>query len=331
MVASWNMEDKSDSKAVQADDASGTICVWRLNKVIDVKTNGNYMNYEYNTTTGLISKILYTGSQSFSPYNEIEFIYESRGDPNLIYPGYSAPVTDNKLLTEIRVKCNGTVVKKYKFYYEREDEDIYSLLNEIKETDGADVALNSTVIGYRKARSCFRVKFSRVESDVVLYGAHWGDFFCSAESNYKKGEMGVTCKWTSLLFFGGNMEPCAISLSLFSNGDVFKNGIIHSSDRIPSQFRTQDLLIIRIIASLLLSMRRAKLLSNPWDWNEMYGDYNGDDYLDVFKARILLINRRGPQKFSGRYIYTIRLMKTLIMPLRAKRPGHNYQSRLYVE
>ena len=49
------------------------------------------------------------------------------------------------MLEEIRIKCNGSLIKKYSFYYEREDHDIYSLLNEVVESNASGGTLNSTV------------------------------------------------------------------------------------------------------------------------------------------------------------------------------------------
>lgn len=136
-----------DSRAVISNADNQTIGIWRLNKVTDI--NGNYMTYNYNAVSGLLTSITYTGNDiaNINPYNQIIFTYAARPDSNVSYPGYSAKLADKWLLTEIDVKNEDTIVKNYQFVYDDETSfNVYSLLTEIIESDRSRNQLNSTKI-----------------------------------------------------------------------------------------------------------------------------------------------------------------------------------------
>ncbi len=136
-----------DSRTVISNADNQTIGIWRLNKVTDIY--GNYMTYNYSAVSGLLSGISFTGNSisNMQPYNEIIFTYAVRSDSNISYPGYAAKLADKWLLTEIQVKNEDSIVKKYQFVYESETNfNVYSLLREIMESDCAGNQLNSTKI-----------------------------------------------------------------------------------------------------------------------------------------------------------------------------------------
>ncbi len=231
-----------DSKALISDDGTGTTGIWRINKSMDV--NGNYITYQYNSA-GLIEKISYTGTLSFLPYNEIDFLYASRTDNNITYRGYSASINDSYLLTEVNVKCNGSIVRKYTFTYEKIQTDVYSLLNEITETDGAGTPLNSTVFTWGDkltAGNCFTdselPELCNGPAEAVISNTE-GIQYASKES----------ASWTGIIF-----NNAGLSIT----GDNFfarpkPNSNPPSGSDVP--------------------------------WSEMKGDYNGDGWSDVFRVK----------------------------------------------
>ncbi len=98
------------------------IRTWALKRIADVK--GNYIEFSYHNdqATGefYLTRIDYTGndtvSPALSPFNHIEFVYETRPDPIKAYmSGDLVQIT--KRLTNVKVYAEGTLFHDYKIAY----------------------------------------------------------------------------------------------------------------------------------------------------------------------------------------------------------------------
>jgi len=112
---------------------------WAVNKISD--TAGNYMTFHYSENAGephLLTKIEYTGndSQSLTPYNEVEFIYEGRTD---VRSGWLAgsEMISNKRLAKIEISGAVGAISDYRFVYEY-NEVGFSLLKSVQQYFGND-------------------------------------------------------------------------------------------------------------------------------------------------------------------------------------------------
>ncbi len=163
----------SDSK-VEANGSS-TVLMWRLNKAKD--SNGNYIEYYYGENNGesYITKIKYTGNSaaSITPYNEINFYYETRTDKS---KGYVAgtQIQNTLLLRKIQVKSEEQIVREYQFSYSY---DFYTHLNEIKEFGKEGDQMNSTIVTYGTSTSqCTSTNsFDNDATNRFYYGDFNGD------------------------------------------------------------------------------------------------------------------------------------------------------------
>ncbi|MDZ7878847.1 MAG: FG-GAP-like repeat-containing protein, partial [Saprospiraceae bacterium] len=143
---------KTTGTVCMTEDGSTTIA-WYLNKAYD--QYGNYMEYAYEKIGRemRISEIRYTGNTAASilPYNKIKFNYLERADKKNLYTAGSM-LALNSLLTEIVVTTEGgTLVRKYKFNYAK-DELNHSFLQEVVEfgSNATQLSLNSTIFKYKK-------------------------------------------------------------------------------------------------------------------------------------------------------------------------------------
>jgi len=139
-------------------EASGTNIplYWLVNRISDTK--GNYIVFEYNENnikgSYYLSKVRYTGNNNTGliPYNEIQFIYESRQD--IIHQNIlgSRNIID-KRLQKIVVINDGTLFKEYKFIYTTSGINYSlstgnSLVREIKTCYGNDYCPQAIVVKY---------------------------------------------------------------------------------------------------------------------------------------------------------------------------------------
>ncbi len=136
-----------DSRTVMIGNSA--TAVWGINKVTDA--NGNYMTFEYlrdsNTGETRINKINYTGNANAgkAPYSYVQFVYGKRTDENSTYMA-GAQLTQNVLLTGIKVYCEGALSKDYSLQYFKDD-GLYSKLNQVSLTaDG--ISYNPTIINW---------------------------------------------------------------------------------------------------------------------------------------------------------------------------------------
>lgn len=144
--------NSADSR-ILTDNGQNTLS-WRLNKIIDI--NGNYIEFKYDNAgrDSRISQILYTGNTTagLQPYNQVNFSYGLRADPNTIYEAGASVTTQNLLnkifITHTNDLGNSSVIKTYKLNYGFDN--INSFLKEVIEYGGdeSSTSLNSTIFLY---------------------------------------------------------------------------------------------------------------------------------------------------------------------------------------
>jgi len=225
----------ANSRAVISNADNQTIGIWRLNKVTDI--NGNYMIYNYNAVSGLLSSISYTGDSiaNITPYNQIIFTYTARSDSNISYPGYSAKIADKWLLTEIQVKNEDSIVKKYQFVYDSETSlNVYSLLSEIIESDRPGSQLNSTKIVWNDKISDSSSNIQVEENPKRLFAnpgcpstVRWIDRVYHGFGYYEKVDRGVLMKPSDICTIYGdfNGDSYMDIMELEQNDSINPTGI----------------------------------------------------------------------------------------------------------
>lgn len=114
LVSIYGISNENKLKTDQGETIS-----YLLEQVIDL--NNNYISYEYYTDfqrRGKIKKISYTGNEQTSqlPYNEIEFFYSKRTDPQKNFIAGS-DFGHYVVLESIVIKSHSAIIKKYQFNY----------------------------------------------------------------------------------------------------------------------------------------------------------------------------------------------------------------------
>ncbi|MFA6394083.1 MAG: FG-GAP-like repeat-containing protein [Patescibacteria group bacterium] len=150
---SWRAYDKKGTSykfgyesATRQDDPGDNTKVfkWMLEEIRD--TNDNYIKYEYYKDNGQIypSKITYTGHINTDGIFEIEFLREARNDTaTSTKTGFAVRTMER--INEIRIKVNGTWVKKYQLNYTTGNNGYRSLVNTITEI-GQDEQANTITL-----------------------------------------------------------------------------------------------------------------------------------------------------------------------------------------
>lgn len=178
----------TDDSRVEAYDKDGMdigqVLEWRLNKVTD--QNGNYILYNYNYYTpdqtnllkgeSCIKSITYTGNdaQGITPYNTINFFWESRyaDDNTLFFSG--AKVPDRLILRSIKVETEGSIIKKYDFDYIN---NFNTCLYKITENASDGTSYNSTLIKWGTTTTPISNAITSVNDDFSNGGNDWHDSF----------------------------------------------------------------------------------------------------------------------------------------------------------
>jgi len=119
---------------------------WYLSKVYD--NYGNYYTYHYRIEDSemLLDEIKYGGNASagVQAYNTVKFIYNDRQDKNTTDIG-GETVKQNVVLSQIKVRSEGVLVRKYLFKY---GYSLFTYLTEVTELGSDQSALNSTIFKY---------------------------------------------------------------------------------------------------------------------------------------------------------------------------------------
>lgn len=171
MVMEYGKEGNSQIKA----SSSNTPISWAISRITDPE--GNYMQFIYygDQPNGefRISEIKYTGNSisNQSPYNSIKFYYDKRNDASVAYVA-GGMVSQGVLLTNIKVFCEGSLSKDYKFTYFNY---IYSKLYSIDLTaDG--IKYNPTIIKWQEDYGHTSVKSDASLGSLHDYQLYSGDF-----------------------------------------------------------------------------------------------------------------------------------------------------------
>ena len=105
--------------------------------------------YDNNVETGefRLKQIDYTGNTAayLSPYNKIEFLYETRNDKSTAYIAGKS-VEQSVILRKIRCSTNGFTIREYRFNYYYDG--FYSKLTEVEEYGQNNVRYNSTIVDW---------------------------------------------------------------------------------------------------------------------------------------------------------------------------------------
>ncbi|MCA9408259.1 MAG: hypothetical protein KC733_06190, partial [Candidatus Omnitrophica bacterium] len=142
--AAFHMKDRNGIHYIFGEDnlsrefdpnEENHILRWGLNHVEDV--HGNYMDITYDSDGNKIYplKIEYTGNSQApsSPFATIDFVYDNnRPDPQYSFVS-GIKLTTSKLLTEIIIKVNGILQRKYVLTYQISPVTNRSLLTSIKQ------------------------------------------------------------------------------------------------------------------------------------------------------------------------------------------------------
>jgi RHS repeat-associated protein len=143
----------ADSKALAT--GTSTVRAWSVNQIMD--TAGNYMTVTYtvDSANGEIypAQINYTGNsaQSVSPYNSVQFVYETRPDVTPYYQAGSL-TQRNQLLTDVKTYTGSSLVSDYKLTYQLGSTTRHSELTSIAQCDGAGACLPATTFGWQGSR-----------------------------------------------------------------------------------------------------------------------------------------------------------------------------------
>ena len=162
-TSSWVVTDKvgaiytfGTSANARQDNpfSSSQVYTWMLDKVVD--TNGNYITYSYYKEAGqvYIDTITYTGNGATPGTLTVEFGREPREDTLTSYrTGFE--VASDYVINEIRVKVDGTLVRKYVLGYGTGTNYNRNVLASVTETgydeSGTATALPSTLFTYERA------------------------------------------------------------------------------------------------------------------------------------------------------------------------------------
>ena len=145
--------------------------IWSINKISD--KNGNYITFSYSedNTTGEYYPLTinYTGNGSVTPFNTIEFEYQTRTVPVFSFVSGST-VSLNSLLKNIYLKNEGTTVSQFQFLYNTST----SRLTEIVEYGKNNSRLNSSIVNWGTANS--GLNETNTLTNTNLTGRYQGDF-----------------------------------------------------------------------------------------------------------------------------------------------------------
>ncbi len=167
-------KDNLGGSRIEMGGTTGPVLAWMLSEVSD--RSGNYMRYyyhkDYSKNEFWIEKIEYTGNTNTgsAPYNSISFYYETRTDINNIYiAGYK--LQNDAILRIIKTFSESGLVKTYNLEYTKDVNNLYSVLNEIKETGSDGSTFNSIAIGQGNAGAGFE------PSEITGIDPIFNDFF----------------------------------------------------------------------------------------------------------------------------------------------------------
>jgi len=150
----WVMEYGSTSDSyIKPKNENTAAYAWLLKKVTDA--NGNYMTYTYtnDAATGefRLKQIDYTGNATagLSPYNKIEFIYETRTDKSKSYIAGKS-IEQTVILKKIKCSAYNEVIREYQFNYFHDG--FVSKLTEVVEFGQNGTRYNSTIIDWSDSK-----------------------------------------------------------------------------------------------------------------------------------------------------------------------------------
>jgi len=164
-IIRYGYDSLNCNSRIELGSSTGPVLAWLVTDITDKM--GNYVRFyyhkDYTKNEFWIERIDYTGNTNtgLAPYNTINFYYETRADMNNVYiAGYK--LQNNVILGMIKTFNEGSLVKTYDFEYTKDANNLYSVLNEIKETGSDGSKFNSIVVGQGAAGSNFQTSASNV-------------------------------------------------------------------------------------------------------------------------------------------------------------------------
>ncbi|MDX1959247.1 MAG: SpvB/TcaC N-terminal domain-containing protein, partial [Leptospiraceae bacterium] len=138
----YSFGTKTDSVS-KALDRGNVVRKWLLDSVTDL--NGNSYTIEYDGGEDNSPKKIVYGSGKRS----VDFMYDTYSSARKGYQ-YSTALTENKILTEIQIKANDSLVRKYSFTYDKTAADGIPRLKQIDRVDSFQDtgSFYSTTFGY---------------------------------------------------------------------------------------------------------------------------------------------------------------------------------------
>ncbi|EJL86085.1 virulence plasmid B protein, partial [Herbaspirillum sp. CF444] len=132
---------------------AGTVSIWSLNKITDVKGNYISVTYTKDAQNGdyVPLRIDYTGNvtSGSAPHSSVQFSYESRPDNTVFYQA-SAQMRSMSRLTKVKLFSDSTQTKEYQFQYSQSSSTFRSLLSSVKECTPDGVCLPPLTFSYQR-------------------------------------------------------------------------------------------------------------------------------------------------------------------------------------
>ncbi|GAA4166992.1 hypothetical protein GCM10022217_41600 [Chryseobacterium ginsenosidimutans] len=201
---------------------------------------GNYINYQYSQANNVssISAIEWGGNDILNKpnFNRIDFNYTTRNLAEEFYIAGSKFV-QNKLLTDITVKTNGNIFKKYAIEYGQNGTN-YQFVNKITESNPQGASANPIAFEY-PSQTQISVDYDYLQSDdpfsnVKLTGDFNGDSYIDFAMNNGSLKLGAfnndsfATIATNKIF---NSTAVVVSTLLDEEGQIYNgNGIVQYED-----------------------------------------------------------------------------------------------------
>lgn len=279
--------NKSTLKSISNNNAS---LFWLLRKVSDTKGNYFEIKYERDDLNGEYwpIKIEYTGNKKagLSPYNTIQFEYETNPYPSIFYIS-GMKIKKSKILKSINIYSGKKKVRGYDFNYEKDLESY--LLSTVTEISSDGTKLNPTkftwnITSENQNPILWSEKGNRTTNSTVAKGDFLGNGFLEPIEIFDwEGNLGIS--WIACPKEGSvlNIKNYKNVLTGDFNGDGFDDVLLIANNEyqlfLNEEYDNPKIRKSRHIYSLAISDQYKKYLA---DAKIIVGDFNGDGIHDVF-------------------------------------------------
>jgi RHS repeat-associated protein len=272
--------------------AGSEVLSWALNKVTDTRTS-NYQTFSYTEDNAngdfRLARIDYTGNtnKSISPFASVDFEYADRVDISSRYlQGQKYSVL--KRLTHIKIHVGNTLIKDYKFFYDKNAVTNFSRLKAVQECI-ATSCKNPTLVNYQNGQveqttdvwNVANAWSTANRTDMTFTGDFNGDGLTDIASSVGAGDNRTYMKlsngsgfdsqtWTHDAFFGNPDWNWS--------GDFNGDGVTD----LASGHGSQAWMKLSTRTGFAIDHWNFHYGNNPeWTW---IGDFNGDGRADIASA-----------------------------------------------